>query len=497
MLRRNSFSGIRVILVLLIMAGIFTVMGVSDTIQDINGSHADFADMKISDFREGDIIGGEIIETLGCAFTEETTEMLYGIIPTTTSQSAVYYLVPFYDSLDDAVPNKMLLYKTGNSKQELLLEKLVEETGEWYSGREDKTYSHVLVESAEVRNMDSEERDYMSDYIKKYVEYYYSEYDTDALYTAFMDSIVPYVIQYKANTTFIMYIGLAVFAVLLITLIIMFVVRKGRNSVPVTADYSPASGSNLYGEDPFSQSAAQQFGAQGMNAAGSDISNMPAPPSNPFATKAVGNDISDMPAPTSNPFATKAAGNDIGDMPAPTSNPFATQTSAAMTAATAATSATMSNASSADISSMPAPPSNPFATKKNDYGETNEAAEEKESLFTNPKYNIPTPAAMPTAEPTMESLFIDETPDEPVAPTVPEKQPELETIDISAFSEEAAPSVQSPAAAAPASSLESLFPQTSKDDFVADTSFDSVSVNDDEEKTRSEFESMLMGDDNS
>lgn len=223
----------RLILGVALVGLIFTIMGFADLGKDIGGSHADFSTMQISDFKEGDIIHGTITENLGQAAYIETTEYTF-VVQTDKYTSAGYYVIPFFSSLDAPVPDKILLYKTGNKKQMSDLDALEDETDRYYFGEISKTYSHITVDRAEVHSMDAEERQYFLDYIREYVEWFYQgQSDIDAIYQAYVATAVPFVVQYNAGGGgWMLTVGVTILVIMAVVFVLYLV--KTRNSAPVT-----------------------------------------------------------------------------------------------------------------------------------------------------------------------------------------------------------------------------------------------------------------------
>ena len=480
-------------MVLALVALIFTVMGGIDVFKNINGSHADMKDMKMSDFREGDIIGGEIIETLGMAIEEEETTMLLGVIPTSSRQSAVYYLIPYYDKNDEF--EKIIVYRTGNKQQIKDLDTLYYETGVWYEHYYDadadlyKPDTTILVESAEVLKMSSEERRYLENYMREYASYSTSTPTEAAEYYDFLMSItVPYVVKYTVNSLTIFLIGVGALVIFVVIIVIMLVLRKGRKASASDSGYIPAVGADLYGNSGMDSFPGPAANPMSSNASAGDISKIPAPANNPFATKTAADDISNIPAPANNPFATKTAADDISNIPAPANNPFATKKPTETAA--------------------PAPADNPFAEKA--------ASGDENGVFA-AFANANMPAPTPESEPTMDSLFLEpvsapaETPAPAEAPA-----PAMDAIDLGLAEVEAPKPAEEPApemtaaetpapeisaeslglsenpAPTPASSLEDMFPQTTASDYVADNPFDDASDSTQKDESGSDFDSLLM-----
>jgi Fe-S-cluster formation regulator IscX/YfhJ len=230
--RSNALAGglVRFVIAFGIIAIIFTVMGMIDLGKDAFGSHGDFTTMETADFKSGDIVHGRITETLGCAATMETTETMMYVVETDKYTSAVYYVIPFFDDIDDAYPNKIIFYKTGNKAQMSALEALEDETMYWYAGQRDGTSTRIDVDRAEVVNLNSEEREAMYEYLDEFIDVYYSSESSqtkDYLKIAYHDAAVPYLIEYNAGGGNIMLtIGLVMLAVFVIGLIIVLMKKK-------------------------------------------------------------------------------------------------------------------------------------------------------------------------------------------------------------------------------------------------------------------------------
>ena len=238
MIRRSSGRTLlfRIIIPFALVGLVLMVMGFSEIIKDVSGSHSDFNDMQISDFRKGDIIEGLITESFGCPASITTTEYTLGFIQTNQYTSSKYYAIPFYRSLEEPVPDKIILFRTGNKRQLELLDRLEGETDEYYAGINDATYSHVFIDRAEVSEMTDEEYAHFRDYIYSYVEWYYLDYGSDTvdkLFAMYMDNIVPYTISYNAGGSNIMLIiGSILFGIAAVCVIVM-IVQNHRNSAPL------------------------------------------------------------------------------------------------------------------------------------------------------------------------------------------------------------------------------------------------------------------------
>ena len=229
-------AAIRLLIGLGIVSIILTVMGMIDLGKDAFGSHRNFEDLEATEFKVGDIVHGTITETLGCAATETTTETMMYVVETDKYTSSVYYVVPYFDSVDDPYPKKIILYKTGNKKQMSDLEKLNEETMYWYAQMRDSTSTHVTVDRAEIVEMNSQEKDAFYDYLEEFVDAYYKSQDKqtrDYLKISYRDAAIPYLIQYNAGGGNIMLtIGIVMLSIFIIILIVVLLRMKRKSAEP-------------------------------------------------------------------------------------------------------------------------------------------------------------------------------------------------------------------------------------------------------------------------
>ena len=227
-------GAIRFIIAFGVIAIMLTVMGMIDLGKDAFGSHKNFADMEKTDFKVGDIVHGRINETIGCAATMTTTETMMYLVETDKYTSAAYYVIPYFDSVDDPYPDKILLYRTGNKKQMSDLDALVDETIYWYADMRDGTSTRVDVDRAEVTELSSEEREAFYDYLDKFVDAYYrneSSQTRDYLKISYQDAAVPYLLKYNAGGGGTMLtIGIAMLAIFIVGIIIFILKRRRSES---------------------------------------------------------------------------------------------------------------------------------------------------------------------------------------------------------------------------------------------------------------------------
>ena len=251
--RTNGFASglIRLIIGLGIVSIILTVMGMIDLGKDAFGSHKNFADMEAADFKVGDIVHGTITETIGCAATVTTTETMMYLVETDKYTSSVYYIIPYFDDVDDPYPNKIIMYKTGNKKQMADLEALNEETMYWYAQMRDSTSTHINVDRAEIVELNSDEKDALYDYVDQFVEAYYegqSSQTIDYLKISYRDAVIPYLLQYNAGGGSIMLtIGLVMLSIFILVLIIFLLRNKRKSSAAQVTYVGPT---HYVGNDP-------------------------------------------------------------------------------------------------------------------------------------------------------------------------------------------------------------------------------------------------------
>ena len=248
---------LRLLIGLIVVAVILTVFGIIEVSKDLGGSHSDFSNMAVSDFRKGDILQGTITETLGCAVRYESTSRHGG------KSYTYYYVIPYFQSLESDVPTKVMCYCTGNNQEHDLLEKLAEETIYMYVGETDSTTTRVTVDRAEVNEMSQTEYGYIRDYIRAFVDAFYDGYDTDYYFDAYMNALVPYVVRKNAATgsPFLM-IGLGMLFVLGIIALVTIFASKRRMREPEYTYVSPEMNYNTnynYRSTPIQQSSEPSF----------------------------------------------------------------------------------------------------------------------------------------------------------------------------------------------------------------------------------------------
>ena len=228
-----NYYVIRLIIGFSIAAVMITGFGLVDVVKEAFGSHRDFKYMEKADFRNGDIVHGVAEESLGYAASIETTEYTMHVIKGKSYTSGYYYVIPFYKSAEDLVPQKIILYKTGNRAQISVFESLIDETYDYYYGDTKETNSHVNIDRAEVCEMNSEERTAFEDFINEFVDGYFAKSSsTDKIYlkNAYKDAMVPYLLEYHANTgNIFLPVGIAMLSILVI-LIIVYIIRKNKKS---------------------------------------------------------------------------------------------------------------------------------------------------------------------------------------------------------------------------------------------------------------------------
>ena len=235
----------RIIIGLAVGGILLTVWGLIDVVKEAFGSYDNFANMNISDFREGDIVHGTITETLGCAATIETTEYAMSVIETDKYTSSYYYIVPFYNNSDDAFPDKVLVYKTGNKEQATRLERLMYETFYWYIGDYNSTTTHVTVDNAEVVKMDNQELEASKEYIEDFLDAYYegmSKQELDNMKQRYVSVLVPYMVQYRASgaSGTILLIGLVMLGILVV-LALVYIAKQHKASEQGVTTYVGAA----------------------------------------------------------------------------------------------------------------------------------------------------------------------------------------------------------------------------------------------------------------
>ena len=244
-------AALRLLIGLGVVSIVLTIMGMIDLGKDAFGSHKNFSEMEASEFKVGDIVHGTITETIGCAATVTTTETMMYVVETDKYTSAVYYIVPYFDDVDDPYPNKIIMYKTGNKKQMSALEALNEETMYWYAQMRDSTSTHIDVDRAEIVELNSDERGAFYDYLDEFVDAYYSNQDQQTreyLKISYHDAAVPYLVQYNAGGGNIMLtIGIVMLAIFVIILIIVLIRMKRSNSATQITYVGPT---HYVGSDP-------------------------------------------------------------------------------------------------------------------------------------------------------------------------------------------------------------------------------------------------------
>lgn len=239
----------RLIISYAVIAITLTVFGMVNVSKDAFGSHANFGSMKASDFREGDIVHGTITETLGYAATMEHT---YSDDSSSPSRTDYYFIVPYYDSAESNVPDRIIVYKTGNTEQFNMLEKLKYETVYWYVGDYSSTMTHLSVDRAEVVSMSSQEYNACTDYIDDFLDAYYQNVSAEkrnSVKNSYRNALIPFVVQYKADFgAGFLTVGLVMIGIFIIGTIVFIAVSRGKNSSEPTYTYigkAPGSDPNL------------------------------------------------------------------------------------------------------------------------------------------------------------------------------------------------------------------------------------------------------------
>ncbi len=241
--RKNPLTSI--IITLAILGITATFFGLSDVVKDAFGSLANFADMKKSDFRDNDIIHGTITETMGCAATRD--EYHYRKHGKSSVTTYYYYVVPFFDSDNSPIPEKVILYRTANRKHIDSLDALKTETFNWYSGTDNKTYTKVTVDRAEVCAMSSDEWDAFADYVDRFLDAYYDGLNASELQIikdGYLGAMVHHVVAYSAETSIFLIIGLAALGVLALIFVFIAVKNRIRSSRQSDFTYIGSSGSD-------------------------------------------------------------------------------------------------------------------------------------------------------------------------------------------------------------------------------------------------------------
>lgn len=280
----NFFNGksalIRLILAFGIMGLVLTIMGFVDLGKDIGGSYSDFNYMKLTDFREGDIIKGTITENLGQAAYIETTEYTF-VVETDKYTSSGYYVIPFFSSIDAPVPDKLMLYHTGNKTQMDRLDTLEGETDSYYFGETDGTRTHVVVDRAEVVKMTEEEKQYFLSYIKEYIDWLYDGYgyDTSEIYDLYIQHIVPYVVKYNAGGgSWMLGVGVTILGIMAVVFVIYLIKSRSIDHQPQYTYVPPQSaGTNMpYQSGTGTPPPSPYQSTANVNAEVNKILNMPA-----------------------------------------------------------------------------------------------------------------------------------------------------------------------------------------------------------------------------
>lgn len=263
-MKTNFFSLLlrnKLILVIGIAGIIIFAISVGDAVKNLTGSHRDFAEMEIADFRDGDVLCGTIPETLGSAITVTTTEYTMGI-KTDSYESADYYVIPYFSSIDDLVPNKIILYRTGNSAERASLNALTDQTWDYYYGLTEKT-DPISVKRAYVSKMSDEDYSYLRDFIEEYVNVYYEDYldepERKRVYNSYMAAVVPYTMSFRADDGVLGIIfGLAMIAIAAVILVFAHRIENKRNAANAYIPPQPAD--NTYpGNIPVQQPTEGTF----------------------------------------------------------------------------------------------------------------------------------------------------------------------------------------------------------------------------------------------
>ena len=238
----GSWVILRLIIGFTVAAVTLTVMGMINVGKDAFGSNMNFADMSVSDFKEGDIVHGTITETLGCAATMEESG---GRI------TAYYYVVPYFGSGSDN-PEKILIYRTGNKSQTDTLSSLKYETFNWYIGKDSGTSSHLAVERAELVRMTDQEYNACLNYIDEYIDAYYSGMSMkkiEQFKDAYHSAIVPCIVRYTAGGaggTFLL-IGVSMLGIIVVAALVFIAKTRstGESHTYIGSAYNPIGNANL------------------------------------------------------------------------------------------------------------------------------------------------------------------------------------------------------------------------------------------------------------
>lgn len=286
---------VRLLLGLAIGGIMLTGFGLVDAFKDLFASHRDINYLSKEEFRVGDIVRGTVSESLGYAATVETTEYTMHIIKGKSYTSGYYYVIPFFKSIDDSVPEKIIMYKTGNKAQIAVFESLIDETYDYYYGEAKETNSHVNIERAEVCTMNAEEKEAFDDFIHEFVYGYFEKSSASEkiyLENAYKDAMVPYLVEFHAQTANVMLpMGIGMLAILVIVAVI-YIIKKNKSSssynyVQTSAPFvSPNNDPNLNSPTGL-KNASDMFYRQGGNAnaprpGGMPVSgNIPSPQNDP------------------------------------------------------------------------------------------------------------------------------------------------------------------------------------------------------------------------
>lgn len=240
----------RLFVIFAVLAITLTVIGMIDLSKDAFGSFSNFTDLPKNGFREGDIVQGNITETLGCAGTVETTEYAFHFIETGKYTSSYYFVLPFYTEDSGAFPDRIVLFRTSNENQAETLNDLAYETLYWYTGQNSYTYSHLKIDRAEVKSMSSEENRVFREYLDRFIEAYYSgasNSEITDIKTTYYAAIVPYVVQYSpGGGSGLLTVGLVMIGIIVVGVVIYIAGGRNTSSVPQVTYV----GSNVPRSDP-------------------------------------------------------------------------------------------------------------------------------------------------------------------------------------------------------------------------------------------------------
>ena len=248
----------RIIVGFAVCAITLTVLGMIDVAKDAFGSHKNFADMSISDFRPGDIVYGYISENLGCAATYETTSTRR--YSTDTYISGYYYVIPFYASPDDPLPDKVMLYKTGNRQQHTQLEKVFDQTVDRYL-YEGYDFSSVFVDRAEVTAMSEDEKRVFREYVDAFIDALYETETSktrDYIKNSYYEAMVPYLVEFNAGGGYtLLMVGLVMLGILIVGVLIY--IAKSRSANDLNSVYVGANDPNLNAPTGLSDASYKNF----------------------------------------------------------------------------------------------------------------------------------------------------------------------------------------------------------------------------------------------